>query len=237
MEAAEAASFSVFVMITHFFSDVGIADAIIVTLKMSLCSTAIASVLGIFLGMRLEKTNILGKKILIRIIRTMMGLPPVVVGLFVYMMTMRKGPLGSLGLLFTLQGMILAQVIIITPIICGMTHASLVSKAPAIRSFAKTMGASPLQTELLVIKELKNELYFAIITGYGRSISEVGAVMLVGGNIKEHTRTMTTTISLLKSQGIFKEGLVLGIMLLLMAFVLQSLADFFRKEEGSNENH
>lgn len=237
MEAAEAASFLVFVMINQFFSDVGIGDAIIVTLKMSLCSTAIASVLGIILGMRLEKTTIIGKKVLIRILRTMMGLPPVVVGLFVYMLTMRKGPLGNLGLLFTLQGMILAQVIIITPIICGMTHASLTSKAPAIRTFAQTMGANRLQTELLVLKELKNEIYFAIITGYGRSISEVGAVMLVGGNIKEHTRTMTTTISLLKSQGIFKEGLLLGMLLLIMAFILQSLADFFRKERSSNENY
>lgn len=224
-------------MINHFFSDVGISDAIIVTLKMSLCSTAIASVLGIILGLRLEKTSIIGKKVLIRINRTMMGLPPVVVGLVVYMLLMRKGPLGQWQLLFTLPGMIFAQVLIITPIICGMTHASLVSKAPAIRAFAKTMGANRLQTQWLIIRELKNELYFAIVTGYGRSISEVGAVMLVGGNIKEHTRTMTTTISLLKSQGIFKEGLVLGFILLLMAFILQSLADFFRKEEKRHDNY
>ena len=99
------------------------------------------------------------------------------------------------------------------------------------------MGASKMQTQFLVIRELKNELYFAVVTGFGRSISEVGAVMLVGGNIKGHTRTMTTAISLLKSQGIFTEGLALGVILLVMAFLIQSLADFFQKGEKSNENY
>ena len=140
-------------------------------------------------------------------------------------------------MLFTIKGMIFAQVLIITPIICGMTYTSLVSKAPAVRVFAKTMGASKMQTQFLVIRELKNELYFAVVTGFGRSISEVGAVMLVGGNIKGHTRIMTTAISLLKSQGIFTEGLALGVILLVMAFLLQSLADFFQKGEKSNENY
>ena len=111
------------------------------------------------------------------------------------------------------------------------------SKAPAIRTFAKTMGANKRQTQWLVIKELRNEIYFAVVSGFGRSISEVGAVMLVGGNIKGHTRTMTTTISLLKSQGIFSEGLMLGVLLLTMSFMIQSLADFFQKGEKSNENY
>ena len=87
------------------------------------------------------------------------------------------------------------------------------------------------------LRELKKELYFAVITGFGRSISEVGAVMLVGGNIKGHTRTMTTTISLLKSQGIFTEGLTLGVLLLIMAFIIQSLADFFQRGEKTDENY
>ena len=94
-----------------------------------------------------------------------------------------------------------------------------------------------MQTQWLVIRELKKELYFAVVTGFGRSISEVGAVMLVGGNIKGHTRTMTTTISLLKSQGIFTEGLTLGVLLLVMAFVIQSLADFFQRGEKTDENY
>ena len=117
-----------------------------------------------------------------------------------------------------------------------MVYSYAVRTAPAIRNFAVTMGASPMQTNRLMLREMKNEIYFAILSGFGRSISEVGAVMLVGGNIKGNTRTMTTAISLLKSQGIFTEGVALGLILLLMAFLLQCLADFFRKEEISVEN-
>lgn len=224
-------------VINTFFSDVGVLDAVFVTFRMAFWSTAISSVLGILLGILLEKARFPGKRVVIRINRTLMGVPPVVIGLIVYMLLMRRGPLGKLEILFTIKGMIFAQVLIITPIICGMTYTSLVSKVPAIRVFAKTMGASRLQTQLLVIRELKKELYFAVVTGFGRSISEVGAVMLVGGNIKGHTRTMTTAISLLKSQGIFTEGLALGVILLIMAFLIQSLADFFQKGENFNENY
>lgn len=224
-------------VVNTFFSDVGVLDAVSVTFQMAFWSTGISSVLGIFLGILLEKAKFSGKRVVIRINRTLMGVPPVVIGLIVYMLLMRRGPLGKLEMLFTIKGMIFAQVLIITPIICGMTYTSLVSKAPAVRVFAKTMGASKIQTQFLVIRELKNELYFAVVTGFGRSISEVGAVMLVGGNIKGHTRTMTTAISLLKSQGIFTEGLALGVILLVMAFLIQSLADFFQKGEKSNENY
>lgn len=224
-------------VVNTFFSDVGVLDAVFVTFQMAFWSTGISSVLGIFLGILLEKAKFPGKRVVIRINRTLMGVPPVVIGLIVYMLLMRRGPLGKLEMLFTIKGMIFAQILIITPIICGMTYTSLVSKAPAVRVFAKTMGASKVQTQFLVIRELKKELYFAVVTGFGRSISEVGAVMLVGGNIKGHTRTMTTAISLLKSQGIFTEGLALGVILLVMAFLIQSLADFFQKGEKSNENY
>ncbi len=224
-------------VVNDFFSDVGVLDAVFVTFQMAFWSTGISSVLGIFLGILLEKAKFPGKCVVIRINRTLMGVPPVVIGLIVYMLLMRRGPLGNLEMLFTIKGMIFAQILIITPIICGMTYTSLVSKAPAVRVFAKTMGASKVQTQFLVIRELKKELYFAVVTGFGRSISEVGAVMLVGGNIKGHTRTMTTAISLLKSQGIFTEGLALGVILLVMAFLIQSLADFFQKGEKSNENY
>lgn len=104
------------------------------------------------------------------------------------------------------------------------------------RAFAKSMGANEKQTFWLVIRELRSEMYFAVITGFGRSISEVGSVMLVGGNIKGVSRTMTTSISLLKSQGIFTEGIFLGVILLLISFILQMLVEYFRKEETINEN-
>lgn len=204
---------------------------------MSVFSTVISAALGITLGLWLERHKFPGKRLIIRVNRTLMGLPSVVVGLVVYMLLMRRGPLGFLNWLFTIQGMVIAQTIIITPIICGMifTHAARI--APAIRMFAKTMGASKRQTNRLMITEMRNEMYFAIVTGFGRSISEVGAVLLVGGNIKNSTRTMTTAISTLKSAGVFSDGIFLGVLLLVMAFLVQTLADHLRKEQLYDDNY
>lgn len=223
--------------VENFFANIGALDAIKVTFIMAISSTFISAVLGITLGLLLERHDFWKKKVIIRINRTLMGVPPVVIGLLVYLLLMRRGPLGSLSLLFTIRGMILAQTLIITPIISGMVYSHASHSAPSIRQFARTMGASKWQTNLLLVKEMKHEIYFAIVTGFGRSISEVGAVMLVGGNIKGSTRTMTTAISLLKSQGIFTEGVTLGIILLVMAFILQWMADYFRKEEIIDENY
>lgn len=224
-------------LISRVFSDSGTLDSIIVTFRMAFWATGISTVLGILLGLLLERMQFPGKRIVIRINRTLMGVPPVVVGLAVYLLVMRRGPLGFTSLLFSVPGMVLAQTLIITPIISGMIYTYAEKTAPAVRVFAKTMGANKRQTALLLLSEMKNELYFAVVTGFGRSISEVGAVMLVGGNIKGYTRTMTTTISLLKSQGIFQEGVVLGVLLLVMAFILQSLADYFRKGAELDENY
>lgn len=223
--------------INGVFTDVGLLSAIKVTLLLAVCSTAISAVLGIAFGFFLEQHDFWGKKILIRINHTLLGIPPVVVGLIVYLLLMRKGPLGSLSLLFTIRGMIIAQTIIITPIIASMVHSYAVKQAPAIRVFAVTMGANKWQTRALLMKEMKNELYFAIVTGFGRSISEVGSVMLVGGNIEDRTRTMTTAISMLKSEGIFTQGVTLGLLLLVFAFLLQWAAELFQKREIENENY
>lgn len=220
----------------EFFQSVGVWDAIRTTLIMAFWATLISSMLGVTFGLLLESAHFPGKKIVVRLNRTLMGVPPVVVGLLVYLLLMRRGPLGPLSLLFTLPGMVIAQTLIITPIICGMIYSYTSKQAPAIREFALTMGATPWQTTKTIIKELRREIYFCMVTGFGRSISEVGSVMLVGGNIKGKTRTMTTTISLLKSQGIFTEGVTLGVLLLVMAFIIQWLCDFLQREEESNEN-
>ena len=213
------------------FTNPAVLSAIKVTFEMAFASTLISSVIGVAFGLWLQSHEFAGKKVVIRINRTLMGAPPVVIGLIVYLLTMRGGPLGPLSLLFTVGGMILAQTLIITPIISGMVYSYAESAVPAIRAFARTMGAVKRQTDRLIISELRNEIYFCIITGFGRAISEVGSVMLVGGNIKGHTRTMTTMISLLKSQGIYSEGIGLGLLLLIMAFILQSLADRERPSE------
>jgi tungstate transport system permease protein len=207
-----------------------------VTLRMAFASTAISSVLGITLGLLLEKTNVPGKRALVRLCRTLMGTPPVVVGLAVYLLLMRRGPLGFLGLLFTIRGMVIAQTVIITPIITGMVYSCAARSAPQIRAFAKTMGAGGMQTRLLLITEMRSEMYFAVITGFGRAISEVGSVMIVGGNIQHKTRVMTTAISLMRSRGNYAEAITLGVLLLVIAFVLQSLADFFHRQEHGEDN-
>ena len=206
------------------------------TLRMSLASTFISTIIGTIFGLLLERHAFPGKRIVVRICRTLMGMPPVVVGLIVYLLLMRRGPLGCLGLLFTIQAMIIAQVILITPIITGMVYTYAVRCAPAIRVYAMTMGANRTQTQFLFIKEMKGEFYFAVITAFSRAISEVGAVMIVGGNIQHRTRTMTTAISMLRSMGDFSQGITLGILLLVIAFTLQSLSDLLRRNEKSEEN-
>ena len=219
------------------FTDPAVLSAIKVTFEMAFASTLVSAVLGVAIGLWLQNHEFAGKKVVVRINRTLMGVPPVVIGLLVYLLTMRGGLLGPLALLFTVKGMILAQVLIITPIISGMVFSYAESTVPAIKAFAKTMGADKRQTDRLILSELRNEIYFCIITGFGRAISEVGSVMLVGGNIKGHTRTMTTMISLLKSQGIYSEGIGLGVLLLIMAFILQTLSDSVRKEQICDENY
>jgi len=207
-----------------------------VTLRMSLASTAISSGLGITLGLLLEKARFPGKRVVVRLCRTFMATPPVVAGLVAFLLLMRRGPLGFLGMIFSVQGMVFAQVLIITPIVCGMVYSYATRSAPQIRAFAKTMGASPWQTRLLLLKEMKSEMYFAVITGFSRAISEVGAVMIVGGNIANRTRTMTTAITLMRNMGHFSDAIVMGVVLLLIAFVLQSLADLLHKEWTGEEN-
>ena len=208
-----------------------------VTLRMAFSSTAISSVLGISAGLFLEKYRFPGRRIAVRLCRTLMGTPPVVVGLVSYLLLMRNGPLGFLGLIFTVRGMIAAQVLIITPVITGMVYSYASRSAERIRAFAKTMGAQGSQTGFLLIREMRHEIYFAVIAGFGRAISEVGSVMIVGGNIQHKTRTMTTAITLMYNRGNFPEAITLGILLLASAFLIQMLSDFFHKEPLLNEEN
>lgn len=207
-----------------------------VTMRMAFCSTAISVALGVFLGLWLERARFPGKRLVVRVNRTLMGTPPVVMGLVVYLLLMRKGPLGFFSALFTVRAMVFAQVLIITPIICGMIYSAASNRASAIRAFGKTMGANRAQTRFLLVREMGNEIYFAAVTGFGRAISEVGAVMIVGGNIQYKTRTMTTAITLLRGKGNYAEAIFLGVVLLGLAFIIQTVADFLRREERADEN-
>ncbi len=227
----------------EFWQNVGIEinkeviDIIFLTFKLGFCSTFASCLFGIPFGIFLERTDFIGKGLILRLNRTLMGLPPVVAGLFVYLTLMRRGIFGDWNLLFTFPAMVIAQTVIITPIISGMFYATALNMAPQIKNFAKSMGASQWQTFLLLLKEMKNDIYFIIVTGFGRSISEVGAVMIVGGNIQYKTRTMTTAISLMRNKGDYSEAITLGIVLLTIAFFIQWMVDFLRRYENIHENY
>jgi len=210
---------------------------ITLTLRMTLLSTAISSILGIPLGLLLDRANFFGKSLVVLINRTLMAAPPVVIGLVVYLILMRNGPLGFLGWLFTFEAMVIAQVLLITPIICGIVYTASQRSAPSIRLFAKTMGASKWQTSILLVRELSNEIYFAAVTGFGRAMSEVGAIMIVGGNIRYHTRVMTTTISLLRNRGEINQAVFLGILLMLIALAVQVIAGLLRRRERRTDEN
>ena len=204
---------------------------IAVTLRVTISSTLISFILGVHLGIWLQGINFKGKWLVVNINRTLMAVPPVVIGLVVYLLLMRNGPLGFLGLLFTVEAMIIAQVLLITPIICGAVHSAAERDANNIRAFARTMGANKWQTLRLLVKELSGGIYFALVAGFGRAISEVGAIMIVGGNIRHHTRTMNTAIVMLRNQGDFERAINFGIVLMVIAFALQVSAAIIRRKD------
>jgi len=148
-----------------------------------------------------------------------MGLPPVVVGLVVYLFLSRSGPLGDLGWLFTVPAMVVAQTIIATPLIMGVTLSSVLSVDPALRPQLEALGATRMQSMLALLWEARFGLIVGLVAGFGSIISEVGAVMLVGGNIEGRTRVLTSAIVLETRRGAFDLALALGIILLLIAFV------------------
>lgn len=201
------------------------------SLYVSLTSTIISSILGIPFGILLGIKSFPGKKIFVRTIYTLMSMPPVIIGLIVFLFVSRNGPLGNLGIVFTPTAMIVAQICLVTPIIIGIVYNAAKEKGEEIQNLSFTLGANQLQTLILLVKELRVNIFSAIVTGYGRAISEVGAVMIVGGNIKGHTRVMTTTIAMLKSMGDYETALAIGMVLLLISFIINSILYRLQQEE------
>ncbi len=180
-------------------------------------------VVGIPAGVWLALARFPGKPIVTALIYTGMGLPPVVVGVVVYLFLSRSGPLGSLGWLFSFPAMVTAQTIIATPTLIGMTMSSILSIDPNLRIQLRGLGATGRQATLTVLAEARFGLIVAIVAGFGSIISEVGAVMLVGGNIDGRTRVLTTAIVLETQQGDFDIALALGIILLMLSFTINLL--------------
>jgi tungstate transport system permease protein len=156
----------------------------------------------------------------IAFIYTGMGLPPVVVGLLVYLLLSRSGPLGFLGWLFTPRAMVLAQTLICFPVIVGLTMAAVLAVDPALRLQLRALGATAWQSAWALVREARTGIVVALVAGFGSIISEVGAVMLVGGNIRGSTRVLTTAIVLETRQGRFDTALALGLVLLAIAFAI-----------------
>lgn len=201
------------------------------SLYVSLASTLISSLLAIPFGIILGIKPFKGKKIIVRGLYTMMSLPPVIVGLVIYLLISRSGPLGNLGITYTPTAMIIAQICLVTPIIAGGIYNGTKEKGEEIKNLAYTLGANKIQTLFLLIKELRVYIFSSIVTGYGRAISEVGAVMIVGGNIKGHTRVMTTTIAMLRNMGDYEMAIAIGIVLLSLSFIINSLLYKLQQED------
>jgi tungstate transport system permease protein len=180
----------------------------------------LASFFGILAGIGVALHRFPGRRLLINIFNTFMGLPPVVVGLVVYLLLSRSGPLGFLGLLFSPTAMVIAQTILATPILAALTISALLSVKPLVRDTALALGASPSQAVWTVVREARYGLMAAVIAGFGRVSAEVGAVMMVGGNIAGYTRVMTTAIVLDTAKGEFTLAIGLGLILIFLAFLV-----------------
>jgi tungstate transport system permease protein len=196
-------------------------------IRVSLHVTGVALVtstlIGIPVGAWLGLHRFIGRRMVIAFLYTGMGLPPVVVGLFVYLFLSRSGPLGALGWLFTVKAMIVAQTIISLPLVAGLTMAAVLGVDSELRSQVLALGATPRQATLAILFEARLGILVSIIAGFGSIISEVGAVMLVGGNIEGSTRVLTTAIVLQTGQGNFVLALALGLILLAIAFLVNLL--------------
>lgn len=192
----------------------------IVRLTFMVTGTALflSVLLGGSLGFYVVLNDFPGKKLLIILIHTGMGFPPVVVGLLVLICLWRGGPLGFLELIYTPAAMIIAQTILATPIIAGLTMASIQQVPQKMKWQAMALGARGWNLIRLLIKETRRSLWVTVMAGFGRIISEVGAVILVGGNIKGQTRVLTTAIVLESQQGDIRQALVLGIILIALSF-------------------
>jgi len=204
--------------------DSALAEIVWLSLQVSGIALLLSTVVGIPLGALLGLTRFAGRRLMIAVMYTGMGFPPVVVGLFVYLLLSRSGPLAGLNLdaipaLFTPGAMILAQTIIAFPLVAGFTMAAVMGVDPNLRLQVLSLGATPWQTTWAVLVEARTGVIVSVVAGFGGIISEVGAVMLVGGNIEHNTRVLTTAIVLETRKGNFELAIALGIILLGLTFL------------------
>jgi tungstate transport system permease protein len=188
------------------------------SLEVSAAALAVSLVLGVPAGATIALTQFPGRRLVVAVVNTGMGVPPVVVGLIVALFLWRTGPLGSLGLMYTLQAMIIAQVLIAMPIVAGLSLAALQQLDQGFRLQIMALGAGRWRTFLLLIREIRVPLMAAVMAAFGGVISEVGAVLMVGGNIVGQTQVLTTGIVTDVSMGLFASAVALAVVLMILSF-------------------
>ena len=202
-----------------------------ISLKISTIAIVSSSLLAVPLGFMIGINTFRGRGFLITLLNTLMAFPTVVVGLLVYSLVAHNGPLGPMGLLFTPSAMIMGQFILATPIIMSLTASAVQGVDARIRSTATVLGANALQSGIAIVREARFALIAAVVAGFGRIIGEVGASMMLGGNIRGYTRNIPTAIALETSKGEFSLGLALGFILLAVALIVNFLLRFLQQKK------
>jgi tungstate transport system permease protein len=208
--------------------DAAVAAIVLLSLRVSLCALAIAAVIGLPLGALLAIARFPGRQAIIVALNALMGLPPVVAGLLIYLLLSRSGPLGAFGLLFTPSAMIIAQAVLITPILAALARQVLEGLWDEYAEQLRSFGAGPLRAVPTLLWDGRFALLTVLLAGFGRASAEVGAVMIVGGNIDGFTRVMTTAIALETSAGNLPLALALGMILMVIVLAVNALAQAVR---------
>ena len=203
--------------------DTSLAEIVLLSLQVSLSATGLAALIGLPIGALIAIANFPGRGLVILTINALMGLPPVVVGLVVYVMLSNAGPMGSFGLLYSPAAMIIAQTVLITPIIAALSRQTIEDLRQEYDEQLRVLGVGPLRAVPTLIWDGRFSLATALLAGFGRASAEVGAVIIVGGNINHVTRVMTTAIALETSKGDLALALGLGLILLTIAILVNAL--------------
>lgn len=210
-------------------ADSRLLEVVTLSLRVSLAAVLIAALLGLPLGAAVAVGRFPGRRLLIVLLNALMGLPPVVVGLLVYLLLSRAGPLGPLGLLFTPTAMVVAQALLVAPIIAALTRQTVEDAWREYAEQLRSLGATRWRAARSLLWDTRFSLFTAVLAGFGRAVAEVGAVMIVGGNIDGVTRVMTTTIALETGKGDLSMALTLGLVLIALVVALNALAFITRE--------
>jgi len=205
-------------------ADPALVQIVKLSLAVSLTAAACAALIGVPLGALLALTRFPGRPAIVVVLNALMGLPPVVAGLTVYLLLSRSGPLGSFGLLFTPPAMIIVQTVLVTPIVAALARQTIEDLWVEYRDELAAMNVGPLRRVATLVRDARLSLVTALLAGFGRAVAEVGAVMIVGGNIDGFTRTMTTAIALETSKGDLPLAMSLGLVLIAIVIVINALA-------------